>query len=79
MFPTFSEGQIKCLDEALGNLRDVMEEMANDLAEDKRNGPEIKEDDLTITVKMTEEEYRILLNKSLESLWMNCCPGIRRR
>nr|WP_294467133.1 DUF885 family protein [uncultured Sellimonas sp.] len=63
LFPTFSEKQIKQLDESFASLRDALAEIAEELAIDKGSGPKIKEDDLTITVKMKEEEYRVLLDK----------------
>lgn len=70
-FPTFTQEQRSRVDAAIVRFEDVLGKMADALPEETqaeakaRDTKEPEEDDLSITVKMEEEEYRTLLSKRL--------------
>lgn len=65
-FPSFSIDQRKRLEEALERLCGLLEGMAGELSGgETASQEELEKDDLSLTVKMDPEEYRVLLKKKL--------------
>lgn len=62
-FPTFSDEQMESVKGALEEIRDVLSSMAGELTDGVKKQEERKNDDLNVTVKMKEEDYRTLLQK----------------
>lgn len=64
-FPTFTEEQIQRADAAIKEYCEMLERLADELANDDLPAEKVVKDDLSITVKMDPEEYRTLLKKRM--------------
>lgn len=64
-FPTFSEEQLKSLDEALVSARELLIRLSGSLGNEGDRKMQEEKDDLTRSVRMDEDVYRTLLHKQL--------------